>query len=324
MRVALLVAAAALVCLAQPAEQPRLTLETRQHDFGQLPPDARVTRRFQLSNTGTAPLLISKLTPSCGCTSTVVGRSTVLPGESTQLEVTFNAIGQRGATRKSLQVTSNDPIEPVQTLTFDADVLAEVRLATDEVFFGALTGKDRRKASLKVATGTGQPISLTDVDLSEAPWLGVATRMDGPDLWVDFELLARRLPPGQGSGTDTVALHVMNPRASVVQLKVRWEKRPPLVAKPERVVWAQAAGQALTATVQLQEREHKAFRILSARSTHPDLQVGPLPGKAALRQALTLVLAASAKAGEYNEKVILTLDGPGHPEFEFRVAASLR
>jgi hypothetical protein len=177
---------------------------------------------------------------------------------------------------------------------------------------------------VKLRTGTDQAIHLNDVDLSEAPWLGVATREDGKDLWVDFDLLASRLPSSKLFGDDTVSLHVYNPRASVVNLSVHWELRAPIIAKPERVAWFEPAGQDLSTAVQLKSRDHKPFRILSARTTNPLLQVLGISPKAAATQGVQLRLSPAAQPGTYDEKVILVLDTPGHPEFEIRVAVSLR
>jgi hypothetical protein len=221
-------------------------------------------------------------------------------------------------------VESDDPAQPVQALTFQAEVLPAVITATDQVWFRDLARNYRRKASVKLETGTGQPIRLNDVEMSKAPWLGVATREEGRNLWVDFDLLARSLPKGQLSGTDTVTLQVANPNPSSVLLSVHWTLLAPVTAKPARVAWAEPAGQDLRASVQLDSRDHKPFRILSARTTNPLLRVATLPATAAARQSIQMLLSQAARPGEYDEKAILTLDTPGHPEFEIRVLASLR
>jgi hypothetical protein len=225
MRLAFISLAVPVIALAQAAAQPRLTLETTHYDFGRLPPDTAITHRFKLTNTGNAPLLISRLSVSCGCTSSVVGKQTLDPGESTGLEVTYDSTGNRGPIQKSVTVASNDPILPLQTLTFEADVATAVKVADDQVWFENLAPGDRRKRSVRLESGTGQPIQVTAVDLSPAPWLGVATRMEGNDLWVDFTLLARNLPPGRLAGIDTATLQVQNPKPSTVTLTVHWVQR---------------------------------------------------------------------------------------------------
>jgi len=175
-----------------------------------------------------------------------------------------------------------------------------------------------------VTSPSGAPVTVRDVGLSEAPWLGVATREGGPDLYVDFELLARSLPKQRSSGTDTVVLHLENPRPTIVRIKVIWEKQAPVAATPARIAWAEPAGRDLVATVVLEQRRHKPFRIVSATTSNPFLQVEGAGGAASRRQRLTVRMSGAAPAGTYDEKVLLTLDAPDYPAMEIKVAASLR
>jgi len=312
------------ICLAQTPGRPRLTLPEPAYDFGKIPPADKVTHRFKATNTGTAPLTITHLNAGCGCTSSVMGQSTLAPGESTELEVSFNPAGLRGLAQKTVQVLSDDPVEPSQTLSFQADVLPPVLPSTEQVWFHDLVRGDRRKVSVKLATENGQPVQVTQVELSPAPWLGVTTREVGNDAWVDFDLLARQLPETRLSGVDIVTLHLANPGPVTVQLKVLWELRSPVVATPEKVAWVEPAGRELRADVVLKARRNQPFRILSARTSNPLIQVVGVQPRVGVQQKLQLVLAAEAKPGAYDEKAFLTLDTPGHPEVELRVAAVLR
>jgi hypothetical protein len=205
--------------------KPHLVLDETHYEFGRIGPAAVVTHRFKASNGGDAPLTITKLNASCGCTSTLVGQGTLAPGESTELEVTFNAMGHPGPNQKSVEVVSDDPVQPVQILSFGAEVMQDIEPVVQEVRFDGLVSKDRRKASVKLASETGQPIRVVSADLSDSPWLGVATREEGDDVYVDLELVARLLPPGKPSGVDTIGLHLANPNPSVVQLRILWQRR---------------------------------------------------------------------------------------------------
>jgi hypothetical protein len=318
MRIAHLALLVPALCMAQ--DPPRLALDATRHDFGRVLPDARSFHRFRLTNAGGAPLKILGLHPSCGCTSTVLGKDALAPGESTELEVTFNAVGLRGPARKSVVIATNDPARPNQELFIDADVLADVSATPEEVRFQGLTPRDRRKATVKLESATSEPLTLTDVTLSLAPWLGVATREEGRVVYLDLDLAARLLPPGQLAGTDTIAVHVLNPRPSVVEVKVVWEAQAPVVLTPGRISFT---GAARSAKVALKARDGKPFRVLSARTTNPLVTVSPLPAKAAARQELHVTLAKTAGPGTYDETVFLTVDAPGKPELPLRVTASL-
>ena len=53
------------------------------------------------------------------------------------------------------------------------------------------------------------------------------------------------------------------------------------------------------------------------------LQVLGISPRAGATQRVQLLLSSAARPGQYDEKAFLTLDTPGHPEFEVRVSASL-
>lgn len=324
MRIAVLALLTPTLCLAQVLAQPRLTVDARHFSFGNLGQGHQAIHRFKVTNTGNAPLLISGVKATCGCTSSLVGKPNLAPGEATEIEVAFNTTGLLGTHRKTVDVLSNDPANPVLTLSFDGNIQQAVRATTEWLLMEGLKPKDRRKDSVKVESGTGVALRVTRVDLSKAPWLGVATREDGKDLWVDFDLLARKLPAKLSSGTDTITLHLANPKPTTLTLSVHWEKYVPVVITPARVTWADTAGQELHASVGLQNRENLPFRILATRTSHPALRVTVVPKGAAVHQDLEVVLGAEAKAGTYDERIYLTLDTPGRPEVSIKVAASLR
>lgn len=221
--------------LAQTGDPPRLVLDSADHDFGPIPRGARVNHRYQVSNGGGSPLSIYQVSPACGCTSTLLGKATLLPGETTAIEVTFDAAGMAGRVHKNILVRSNDPERQDVTLTFQATLPEPgpppavlppaVRIDAERVEFLRLGPGDRRKLSVRIASLNGQPVLVDDVELSEAPWLGVATRPVGKDIYVDLDMLARNLPAGRRSGIDHITLHVSNPRSALLYLSVRWEKR---------------------------------------------------------------------------------------------------
>ena len=304
--------------------QPHIAFDTLHHDFGKIGGEAKVTHRFKVTNQGKAPLNITRLNPSCGCNSTVLGKWSLAPGESTEIEVTFNPAGFRGLSRKSIQVVSDDPQTPTQTLTFEAEVVREIMPSTESIFFQDVVRSTPRKASVKLDSGNGKPVQITDAKASDAPWLAATTRQAGQDAWVDLVLDGRKIPSSKQSGADVLTVRTTNPRVPTVSLSVQWELRPSVTSDPVRVAWVEPAGQERSTTVTLKQVDNKPFRILSVKTTNPLVKVD-LDGKsAAPTHKIQVVLAAKAKAGSYMERVFLTLDDPDQPELELRVSASLR
>ncbi len=93
----------------------RIVVSPASYDFGQVPPDRVSEARFTVTNVGTAPLIIASITTSCGCTQATISSHTIPPGESAQLEVTFDPTVHPGATGPMFRVVylaSNDPTQP--------------------------------------------------------------------------------------------------------------------------------------------------------------------------------------------------------------------
>lgn len=75
-------------------------------NYGVIDKGSDGVREFIFTNTGDAPLVISKVNSSCGCTIPKKPEKPILPGESDKIQVKYDT--QRvGLIRKSIRVTSN-------------------------------------------------------------------------------------------------------------------------------------------------------------------------------------------------------------------------
>ncbi len=101
---------------------PRIQFAETTHDFGQMRGDEKRSHRWVFRNVGDAPLIVLDTRSSCGCTASVAEESEIPPGGSGVLLVTFDASGQYGTVRKTVVVTTNDPVQPRVRLTIKAEV----------------------------------------------------------------------------------------------------------------------------------------------------------------------------------------------------------
>lgn len=323
LRSALLLSAALVLPLAA-QDAPVISFDKAHHDFGRIGPDKKVTHKFKVTNTGKGTLSITNLNASCGCTSTVVGKWSLAPGETSEVEATFDPKGQRGVTRKSVSVTSNDPKNPVFTLTFEADVVQEVMAKPGGLFFPEVPRATPRKSTLRLESGNGQPVKVTDVSAPAAPYLSWTQRQEGNDAVLDVTLDGRKVPEGQLRGADWLTVRTTSAQVPVLTISVQWELKALIAASPERIAWVEGAGKELSAALKLRHTEGKAFRITGTAPTSPLIKVTGLGAAPATEHALTVVLAGTAKAGTYNENVVFLTDDPDMPKIAVRVAAVLR
>jgi hypothetical protein len=310
-----------VVCFAQ---TPVITFEQTAHDFGKIGTDRKVSHRFKVTNTGQGTLNITRLNPSCGCTSTVLGKWSLAPGESTEVEANFDPRGFRGKVHKSIQVVSDDPAHGNVTLTFEAEVIQDIMPSTTTVFFYDLPRTASKKATVRLASGNGQPVQVKETKAPGAPYLSATVKTEGNDAILDIDLDGRKVSAGKQRGVDSLTVITTSEKMPVITLNVQWELKASLVATPERVAWVEAAGKELRSPLSLKQVEGKAFRVLDYKSSNPLVTIEGAAKAGAGQQDLQVVLASTAKPGTYNENVVLFLDDPNQPEFTFRVSAVLR
>ena len=76
-------------------------------NFGTIPEGQKVQVAFRFRNTGTTPLVITQVRPSCGCTIAEQPQEPIAPGAEGHISAIFNSQGHAGVNRKTLFVTAN-------------------------------------------------------------------------------------------------------------------------------------------------------------------------------------------------------------------------
>ncbi len=86
---------------------PVISFNKTEHDFGQLIQGEKVKCVFRFTNTGSADLILAKVSTSCGCTATEFPKEAIAPGAEGKIEITFDSGHQRGIQNKSITVLTN-------------------------------------------------------------------------------------------------------------------------------------------------------------------------------------------------------------------------
>lgn len=86
---------------------PAIEFTRMEYDFGRLIQGERATYTFKFKNTGTADLILSKVSASCGCTASSYTTTPIKPGKEGKVEIVFDSNGLRGIQNKTVTVLSN-------------------------------------------------------------------------------------------------------------------------------------------------------------------------------------------------------------------------
>lgn len=122
-----LLAAVSALLAACAGGEPDIWLEQEQLDLG--PVQNGEVRSFEVEvvNQGSRDLVIEAVSTSCGCTSARVIPTTLGPGESGSLQVTFDSGAhgpeELGPVLRQIFIASNDPDSPEVEFRLSAEIL---------------------------------------------------------------------------------------------------------------------------------------------------------------------------------------------------------
>ncbi len=84
----------------------KIEFKTEVIDYGTIEKGADGVRIFEFTNTGNAPLIISNVKSTCGCTVPKKPDGPIMPGETGEIEVKYDT-NRVNPIRKTITVTSN-------------------------------------------------------------------------------------------------------------------------------------------------------------------------------------------------------------------------
>ncbi|QBQ40677.1 DUF1573 domain-containing protein [Sphingobacterium psychroaquaticum] len=116
----------ALVDPAQTAKAStgKVEFESPVFDFGTVKEGEIVEHIYAFENTGEAPVILSQVSASCGCTTPSYTQTPILPGKKGEIKVSFDSNGQVGKQQKIVTVVSN-ATNGVTTVQLKGEVLAK-------------------------------------------------------------------------------------------------------------------------------------------------------------------------------------------------------
>ena len=110
-----------LVKEAQAKPLTTVALSESDFDFGNIKKGEHVEHVYEVTNTGTNPLIISQAKPACGCTIPDYTKDPILPGQKGKIALKFDSTNFDGLVNKQAEVYANVEKAPI-VLTFSANI----------------------------------------------------------------------------------------------------------------------------------------------------------------------------------------------------------
>jgi len=98
------------------ARYPELEFDELSYDFGEIMQGDKIDHKFTFTNTGRAPLSITKADATCGCATPSIPFMDIMPGEKGYIGVSYNSVGKEGEEYPQVTIFSNAKTNPNQVL----------------------------------------------------------------------------------------------------------------------------------------------------------------------------------------------------------------
>lgn len=99
-------------------------LDGQNKDFGKMKDGENLDVSFRFKNTGSKPLIISRVWAQCGCTVAETPQKPYAPGETGVIKAAFNSAGKAGLNSKEVYMSANTN-PSTSTLVFRVEVKAK-------------------------------------------------------------------------------------------------------------------------------------------------------------------------------------------------------
>lgn len=330
--VAALALGAALASGQQATPVPSaLEVPERVKDFGSVPQGEVVSHAFKLVNTGSQPLTVKGVRPTCGCTVAEFDRE-IAPGKEGFVRARLDTTGFSGPITKSILVITDDSASPTVSVIMKADVQPYLEaLPRPLLRFNAIQGEP---AVQKVTITSEQPdsFSVTGFD-SNVPFITATSRKleerellpgKSKDQYEVTLSLAADAPTGPISATVTVLTD--HPKAKKVTLKIYGVVRALLYATPGELQFGpvEARLQPSRSVMVVNNQAAVAAEITSAEVSDPAFEVKVAEIDKGRRYEIVVSVKADAAAGSRDTALTVTTSDPAHPRLVVPVRASIQ
>src|SRR4051812_21938025 len=123
-----LLTCALLLTSASAFAQGALKFDSENYDFKNVGEGTLAGHEFKFTNVGNAPVVISNVQASCGCTTPEWTKTPVMPGKTGIVKAVYNSNGRPGVFNKTVTVTSNASM-PSVVLSIKGTVLTREEMA---------------------------------------------------------------------------------------------------------------------------------------------------------------------------------------------------
>lgn len=260
---------------AAAGDAPRLECDRSTFRFGDRDDSETIEHAFQIRNGGNRDLVISKVEAACGCTVAHVSQTVIPPGQTVSLDAKLSLQGKSGKIYKTIRVLSNDPVNPVYTLSFEGYSKSLVDVDSRYVFFGRIDDDKPRESVVNIRIDPEATFKIIGLR-SDSRNLTAQAFAVKHGLHYQVRIQTKgQLPEGNFFGNITVVTD--SNRFKEIGIKVQGNVLGEINVTPKKILIESSQTAALTRNLFISPGRVKAFKIISVERPLASLETKITP-----------------------------------------------
>jgi hypothetical protein len=310
---------------------PTIDIVEKIKDFGTVAKGEKLRAEFVVRNTGQAPLEITQVRPTCGCTVADFDRS-IAPGTTGKIRAEVDTAAFSGPIAKAVLVFSNDPMTPQLNLVIKADVRSFVEvLPRALILFKNLLSGEAATEKVTLVSADASDFAVTGADAGGGPYK-IAYR-----LLPESERIAERKGPQwevtitvpadapEGMLNHRIIVKTTAAKAAEVPINVTGAVRPIVQIIPAQANLGRVKSDAPVGSnvLLVNNRQGSQLEVTETAIDNKNFKVEVIPLQAGQRFQIAISLQVGAPKGVQNGTLRITTNDPLRKVIEVPVTAQV-
>lgn len=248
----------------------------RFHDFGTVARSAKTEHRFPITNIYKQPLNINSVRASCGCTTPIIEKQVLQPGETGSILARFNTGTHTGQKKATITVSISGAVFTELQLNVQGYIRSDIVFSPVEVNFGTVAEGTAKSLEVDLAYAGRTDWQVLNIAAAEPflkPAIKEVSRKNGQ---VSYKISVELLGSAPAGALQTqLTLQTNDNRLTKVPLAVTATVQANLEVNPQQVALGELkAGE--TVEHRFVIRGLKPFRILEVQADAMEVQFEPI------------------------------------------------
>ncbi|MFH1177151.1 MAG: DUF1573 domain-containing protein [Acidobacteriota bacterium] len=313
-----------------PASEAKPVADTveKVKDFGIISKGDKLKATFEIRNTGTAPLEITAVRPTCGCTVANFDRN-IAPGGTGKIQAEVDTSAFTGPITKAIIAFTNDKDNPQINLVVKAEVRSFIEVlprqllrlnvlqgepATDKVVLVSAEGSDFKVTGIDTAGGPYQASFRELADKERIP------ERKGPQWEVSVTV------PGdapEGMLNHKLIIKTTAEKAAEIPLNVSGVVRPIVQVIPPEIDFGSVPGDAPIGRnlILINNRQGAQLELTKVETDDPAFTAEVVPLQAGQRYQVAVSMAAGTAKGTHKATLKISTNDPARKQIDLPIKA---